>query len=312
MPVTRAKKKSQKEEKESEERSGRRYPGCRRYCVWPRHCRLTECDVLWRPIVRFSIKRWLPVSTFPRSGGFGVTTVQGVQRREFALYPGYTKLDIFEKLKHRALEWTSKNLSGPTNNELIFLESSTFSSVAFPKISSSLEHQKELSVPSQLRLIPKLHNQGFTCRVFYQIMKSPLLFRLCPVCAGRCYTVIHPGTLRDTLFGFWIMQQLYCHMKKYCAKFHSNIFTNYQVMPTEVNRCRERCSQIDDCDRKWTPSQVFQSPSLSICESYERSPTFFFSAEVGSRGLWPFDQAVVIDNWAFLLSGQLRRETNAL
>ena len=27
----------------------------------------------------------------------------------------------------------------------------------------------------------------------------------------RCYTVFHPGTLWDTLYGFWIMQPLYCH-----------------------------------------------------------------------------------------------------
>ena len=79
----------------------------------------------------------------PRNGVFGVTTVHGAQRREFALHPGYTQQNIFGKLKDRALEWTSKNFPGPTNNELIFLESSTFSSAAVPKISSSLEYQKK-------------------------------------------------------------------------------------------------------------------------------------------------------------------------
>ena len=101
-----------------------------------------------------------------------------VQRREFVLHPGYTKLYIFGKLKDKAWYEPQKNLPGPTNNELIFLESSTFSSGAVPKISNSLEYRKELSVQSQLRFIPKLHNQGFTCRVFYQIMK-PLFFVGC-------------------------------------------------------------------------------------------------------------------------------------
>ena len=42
---------------------------------------------------------------FPQEMGvFGVTTVHGGQRREFALHPGYTKLNIFGKLKHKALE----------------------------------------------------------------------------------------------------------------------------------------------------------------------------------------------------------------
>ena len=91
-----------------------------------------------------------------------------------------------------------KHLPGPINNELIFLEFSMFPSAVVPKISSSLEYQKELSAQSQLRFIPKLHNEGFTCRAFYQIMKPPLLCRLCPVCAGRCYMVIHPGKLWDT------------------------------------------------------------------------------------------------------------------
>ena len=67
---------------------------------------------------------------------------------------------------------------GPTNNELIFLESSMFSSAAVPKILISLDYQKNLSVQSQLIFIPKLHNQGFTCRVFFQIMK-PLFFVSC-------------------------------------------------------------------------------------------------------------------------------------
>ena len=59
--------KRQKEEKKSEERSGRWYPGCRRYCILPRHPRLSECDLLWRPmIMRFSFKTWL--STFPQNG----------------------------------------------------------------------------------------------------------------------------------------------------------------------------------------------------------------------------------------------------
>ena len=113
-----------------------------------------------------------------------------------------------------------KNFPGPTNNELIFLEFSTFSSAAVPKILSSLEYQKKLSVQSQLRFIPKLHNQGYTCSVLYQILIPTVLRRLRLVCAGICYAVIHPGTLWDTMFGFWIMHQLYCHMEKHCAKFH--------------------------------------------------------------------------------------------
>ena len=94
-------KKSQKEEKESEERSGRWYPGCRRYCVWPRHCRLTECDLLWRPMMRFSVKKW--PTTFPEKWGhqFGVTTVHAAQRGEFALHPGYTKLLIPKTIGNR-------------------------------------------------------------------------------------------------------------------------------------------------------------------------------------------------------------------
>ena len=27
------------------------------YCVWHRHCSLTECDLLWRPMMRLSIKK---------------------------------------------------------------------------------------------------------------------------------------------------------------------------------------------------------------------------------------------------------------
>ena len=232
--------KSQKEEKESEERYGKWYPGCRRDCVWLRHCRLTECDLLWRPMMRFSIIKWL--STFPRNGSFGVITVHGVQHREFALQPGYTKL-IFWKAERQGFGMNlKKKLPGPTNNELIFLESSTFSSAVVPKTWSSLESQKGLSVQRQLRFSLKLHYQGFPCKVFYQIMKPPVLCRLCPTCAGQCYTVIHSGTLWDTLFEYWIMQQLYCHVKKQFVKFHLNIFTNGQVMPTEVNRCRECCS----------------------------------------------------------------------
>ena len=104
--------KSQKDEKESEERSGRWYPRCRRYCVWPRNCRLTECNLLWRPMVRFSIKKM--TSNFPpRNWGFGVTTVHGAQLKEFALHPGYTKLFSFGKLaiEHRALERTPKKFT---------------------------------------------------------------------------------------------------------------------------------------------------------------------------------------------------------
>ena len=112
-----------------------------------------------------------------------------------------------------------KNLPGPTSNELIFLESSTFSSAAVPKLSSSLEYQKTLSVQSQLRFIPKLHNQDFTCRVFYQIMKSLFFVGCAPFVLDDVIRWFGPGTVGDTMFGFWIVQQLYCHMKKHSAKF---------------------------------------------------------------------------------------------
>ena len=93
-----------------------------------------------RPMMRFSIKKWL--SPFPGNGSFGVTIVQEAQRRELALllHHGYVKPHIFGKPKGRLWNEPQKHLPGPTNNELIFLESSTFSSPAVPKISSSLEY----------------------------------------------------------------------------------------------------------------------------------------------------------------------------
>ena len=125
-----------------------------------------------------------------------------MQRREFALHPGYTKLYIFGKLKDRAMNLKEIYLDQPVVD--LPEVHGTFSNAAV-KISSSLEYQKKTfseSVQSQLRFIPKLHNQGFTCTVFYPNMKLPLLCRLHPVSAGQCYTVIHPGTLWDTLLDF--------------------------------------------------------------------------------------------------------------
>ena len=196
--------KSQKEEEESEERSGRWYPGCRRYCVWLRYCRLTECDLLWRPMMRFSIKKWL--STFPQKLGFRCDYCARGAAQRVCLTSWIYKTKYFWKAEEQGFGLNLKNLYlDRADNELIFLEFSMFPSAVVHKISSSLECQKELSVQSQLRFIPKLHTQGFTCRVFYQIMKPPLLCRLRPVCAGRCYTVIHPGKLWDTWFGYWVM-----------------------------------------------------------------------------------------------------------
>ena len=85
-----------------------------------------------------------------------------------------TKLYIFGKLKHRALEWTSKIvyldqpiMSWPS------LSSARFPAQPFPKFQAVLCKRKELSVQSQLRFIPKLHKQGFTCSVLYQINYCP-------------------------------------------------------------------------------------------------------------------------------------------
>ena len=257
--------KSQKKEKESEERSGRWCPGCRRYCVWPRHCRLTECDLLWWPVMRFSIKEWL--STFPQKLGFWCDYCARGAAQRVCLTSWINKTIYFWKAERKGfgmnikkkVPWTNNNelryssfviLAGSscilhaisahqpvTLNDLIFLESSMFTSAAVPKNPSSLEYQKKRS--AQLRFIPKLHNQGFTCRVCYQVTKlNPLSF-VCravrPVCAGRCNTVILPGTLWETMFGFWILPKLYCHMKKHCATFHLNKFTNFLFKRHSLN-----------------------------------------------------------------------------
>ena len=121
---------SQKEEKEREERSGIWYPGCRGYCVWFRYCRLTECDLLWRPMMRFSIQKWL--STFPQKLGFGVTTVHEARRREFALHHGYTNYIFLESWRTGLWNEPQKHLPGPTNNELIFIEFSMLPSAVVP------------------------------------------------------------------------------------------------------------------------------------------------------------------------------------
>ena len=79
------------------------------------------------------------------------------------------------------------------------LSPARFQAQPFPKIRAVLSIRKNFLFQ---RFSPKLHNQGFTCRVVYQKMKPPLLCRLRPVCAGQCRRVIRPWTLWDTLFGF--------------------------------------------------------------------------------------------------------------
>ena len=113
---------------------------------------------------------------------------------------------IFLKDEWQGIGMNFKKIPGPTKKELIFLESSTFSSAAVPKVSSSLKNQKERSVQSQLRFILKLHNQGFTSRVFYKFMKPHLVCRLRPVCVGRRTRSIHPETLGILFLDFELMQ----------------------------------------------------------------------------------------------------------
>ena len=171
-----------------------------------------QTDWMWLPVGTYDeiLNQKVPIS-FPPEMGFLVWLPCMGRSAESLPYILEMQNYIFlESWKTGLWNEPQNNVPGLTNNELIFLESSTFPSASVP-ISSCLEVQKELSVQSQLRFIPKLHNQGFTCRVFYQIMKPILLCRLRPVCAGRYYTVILPGTRWHTVFGFWIMQQLYCH-----------------------------------------------------------------------------------------------------
>ena len=101
--------KSQKEEKESEERSVRWYPGSEGTVYDPGIAdwlNVTSCGDLW-----WDSKSKSDYQLFPRNGGFGVTAVHRVQRREFASHPRYTKLYIFGKPKDRALEWTQNKFT---------------------------------------------------------------------------------------------------------------------------------------------------------------------------------------------------------
>ena len=73
--------KGKKARKKSEERTGRWSPGCRRYCVWPRHCRPTECGDLWwesQSNVTLNFSSQMGVWCNHRARGTG---------REFALHP---------------------------------------------------------------------------------------------------------------------------------------------------------------------------------------------------------------------------------
>ena len=226
MPITRWWRRAKKsrlgnEEKGSEKRSGRWYPGCRRYCVVGSTQALiadwlivtSSCGDQWWDSQ--SKRAWL--STFPPEMGVLVwlpCTGRSAENLPYILdVQNYILLDSW---KTRALEWTSEKnyLDQPIWVDLPWVQRG-FKRCRSPSFEQSWVSESQLNGSFR---DPKLHNQGFTCRVFYQIMK-PLLI-LCRLCPNLCWTMSYGDSSRDR-FGNRILNyaMLCCRMEKDCAKF---------------------------------------------------------------------------------------------
>ena len=158
-----------------------------------------QTDWMWPPVKTYDeiLNQKVDINFLPEMGVLEWPCT-GRIAESLPSFLGIQKLHIFWKAERQGFRM---NLNEVYLDQPIVswssLSPACFQAQSFPKFRAAfrLQYQKEFSVQS-------LHNQGFTCRVFYQILKPPLLCRLRPVCAGRCYTVIHPGKLWDTLFSF--------------------------------------------------------------------------------------------------------------